>query len=191
MMTPNWIHNNAVITGPHALYPQYFEILGGGNQLALQVQLVAPNILTSNDSITVSVTVAVDKAFADQNDHEMIIGLSDGTSFSGFMAADKGNYNTRSPCIKAEGIVGSTLQNRNFGSGPLVLSKHYSSEIQIYIKPNEKWGSCLTVHDGGYINNQDYQSSLDLANGLNLEIYREDAHEKYHIKYIVIDVDLD
>ena len=107
------------------------------------------------------------------------------------MAPDKGNYNTRPPCIKAEGIVGSTLQNRNFGSSPLVLSKHYSSEIKICIKPNEKWGSCLTVHDGGYINNQDYQSSLDLTNGLNLEIYREDAHEKYRIKYIMIDVDLD
>ena len=74
IMTPKWIHNNAVITGPHALYPQCFEILAGGNQRALQVQLVPPNILTSNDSITVSVTVAVDKAFADQNDHDMIIG---------------------------------------------------------------------------------------------------------------------
>ena len=193
-MTPKWIDYNAVITGPHALYPQYFEIAattGVALQRALQIQLIAPNILTSNDNITVTVTVAVDKTIADLNDHDMIFGVSDGTSFTGFKASDKGNYNARSPCIKAEGIVGSTLRNRIYGSGPLVLSRHYSSEIKVCLKPNEKWSSCLTVHDGGYINNQNYQSSLNLANGLHFEVYREDAHEKYRIKYIVVDVDLD
>ena len=136
-------------------------------------------------------TIAVDKTTADKNDYGMIFGVSDGTSFTGFMASDKGNYNTRSPCIKTEGIVGSTLQNRIYGSGPLVLSKHYSSEIKVCIKPNEKWRSCITVHDRGYINNQNYHSSLNLANGLHFEVYHEDAHKKYRIKYIVVDVDLD
>ena len=66
-MTPKWIHSNAVITGPHALYPQYFEILpttGVYYQRALQIQLVAPNILKSTDSVTVTVTVAVDATYA-------------------------------------------------------------------------------------------------------------------------------
>ena len=52
LMTPKWIEHHATITAPHALYPQYFEILpttGVGRQRALQVQLVAPNILTSTD----------------------------------------------------------------------------------------------------------------------------------------------
>ena len=157
-MTPKWIHNNAVIIGPHALYPEYFKIVaiattGVALQQALQIQMVSPNILTSTDNITVTVTIAVDKTTADKNDYDMIFGVCDGTLFTGFMASDKGNYNTRSPCIKTEGIVGSTLQNRIYGSGPLVLSKHYSSEIKVCIKPNEKWSSCITVHDGGYINN--------------------------------------
>ena len=67
VMSPKWIHSNAVITGPHALYPQYLEILpttGVGYQRALQVQLVAPNILTSTDSVTVTVTVAIDVSYA-------------------------------------------------------------------------------------------------------------------------------
>ena len=52
VMTPKWIHNNDVITGPDALYPQYHEIAattGVAVQRALQIQLVAPNILTSTD----------------------------------------------------------------------------------------------------------------------------------------------
>ena len=70
MMTPKWIHNNAVITKPHAFYPQYLEILpttGVLDQQALQVQLVPPNILRSTDSVTVTLTVAVDISFASSN----------------------------------------------------------------------------------------------------------------------------
>ena len=67
VMTPKWIHSNAVITGPHALYSEYFEILsttGAHNQRALQIPLVAPNILTSTDNVTVTVTVAMDISYA-------------------------------------------------------------------------------------------------------------------------------
>ena len=69
-MTPKWIHNNAVITGPYALYPQYLEILGTTgvlHQRALQVQLIDPNILRSTDSVTVTMTVAVDATFTSNN----------------------------------------------------------------------------------------------------------------------------
>ena len=66
-MTPKWIDKNAVITGPHALNSQYFEIAlttGAAFQRALQIPLVAPNILTSTDSVTVTVTVAIDTVTA-------------------------------------------------------------------------------------------------------------------------------
>jgi len=194
-MTPKWIHNNAVINGPHAFYPQYFEILpttGVDYQRALQVQLVAPNILTSTDSIAVTVTVAVDTNLADTTDHDIIFGISDGTSFIGFIAPDKGNYPNLSPCYKFEGDVGQNiLKNTKTGTGHLVTSRKYSSEIKIQIKPNEKWGSCHTEHDGGYVNIQNYQPSLDLTKALYLEVYHADIGEKYRIKYMVVDVDLD
>ena len=165
-MSPKWIHNNAVITGPFALYPQYFEILpttGDNFPRLLRVQLVAPNTLTSTDSVTITVTVALDKALADSIDHDPIIGISDGVSFIGFMVRDKGNYPTWSPCHKLEGkVMPSVLKDVQQGSGPLVSSRTFSSEIKIQIKPTEKWGYCHTEHDGGYINNQDYHMSLDL-----------------------------
>ena len=96
-MTPKWIHSNAVITGPHALYPQYIAILpttGVFYQRALQIQLVTPNILMSTDSVTVMVMVAVDISYASNNDHEPTIGVSDGKSFIGYKVCD----GAASPC---------------------------------------------------------------------------------------------
>ena len=101
-MTPKWIHSNAVITGPHALYPQYFAILpttGVHYQRAIQIQLVAPNIPTSTDSVTVTVTVAVDNTYASSNDHDLTIGISDGNYFIGFTPLDRAS----SPCNHYEG----------------------------------------------------------------------------------------
>ena len=194
-MTPKWIHYNAIITGPHTLYSQYLEILpttGVLHQRALQVQLVAPNILTSTDSVTVSVTVAMDKTLANGNDHDPIVGISDGASFMGFKMRDKGNYATLSPCHKLGGKVVQTKLNKvQNGNGPLVSSQTYSSEVKIQIKPTEKWGSCHSEHDGGYVNIQDYQEFLDLTKALYFEVYHETANEMYCIKYIVVDVDMD
>ena len=194
-MTPKWIHSNAVITGPHALYSQYLDILpttGADFQRALQIQLIAPNILTSTDSVTVTVTVTVDTTLAHNRDHDPIFGISDGVSFIGFVAFDKDNYNSISPCYKYEGkVVTTRLQNVIRGTGPLVASQKYSSEIKMQIKPTEKWGSCHTEHDEGYVNIQEYQSSLDLTKALYFEVYRGGVAERYQIKYIVVDVDLD
>ena len=197
VMTPKWIHNNAVITGPHTLYSQYLEILpttGVQHQRALRIQLVAPNILTSTDSVTVTVTVSMDVTLANSIDHDPIFGISDGESFIGFMVRDRDYYSLFSPCHKIEGkVVQTALKNVRYGSGPLVSSnsRTYSSEVKIQIKAAEKWGSCYSEHDGGHVNIQDYQASLDSTNALYLELYHEDAPEKYRIKYMVVDIDFD
>ena len=134
----------------------------------------------------------MDTKVAYSGDHDIIFGISDGVSFIGFQAHDKGNYGSVSPCHKFEGdIVNDALKNTVQGSGPTVSSRHYSSEIQMKIKPTEQWGSCHTEHDGGYVNIQNYQPSLDLIKPLYFEVYRQDDHEKYRIKYIEVDVDLD
>ena len=194
-MTPKWIQNNALITGPFALTTEYLDILptkGDVYQRALQVQLVASNILISTDNVTITVTAAMDTTVADSGDHDIIFGVSDGVSFVGFQAHDKNNYPSISPCYKFEGkVVSTTLQNIQQGNGPQVASRKYSSEIKIQIKPAEKWGSCHTEHDEGYVNIQDYQPSLDLSKALYFETYRQNIGEKYRIKYIVVDVDLD
>ena len=190
-MSPKWIHSNAVFTGPHALYPQFIEMpgtTGALNQRAMQVQLVAPNILKSTDHITVTLTVAVDANYANSNDHDPFIGISDGRYFIGFNAGDRYSY----PCVTAEGnSVSTILRNTNIIKGPSATSQCYSHEIKIQLKPAEKWGSCYTEHDGGYTHANSYQLLLNPSRGLHLEIYRNDANEKLRFKYIVVDIDLD
>ena len=191
VMSPKWIQSNAVITGPHALHPQYLEILGTSGargQRALQVQLVAPNILTSTDNVTVSVTIAFDVSFASSNDHDPTFGISDGSSFIGVTAHDR----YQNPCILREGDSSTAVLRGTYrANGRTVTSRGYSSEIKIQLKPVEQWGSCHTEHDGGYTNAGSYQRLLDPSKGLQVELYRDQFHENYHIKYIVVDANLD
>ena len=192
-MTPDWIHSNFIITGPFTLYPQYYEIPAStvANQQTLQLQLISPGILSSTDGISVTITVAMDTEVA-QGDHDPRFGISDGKSFIGFQIPDKGNYNSLSPCYGDEAdIVNKIFTNQKTGSGPLVVSRNYSSEIKLQIRPKERWGSCHTEHDEGYTNIANYQHKLDLSQGMYLEMYRADAGERYRIKYIKVDIELD
>ena len=123
VMSPKWIHNNAsaVITVPFALYPQYLEILHSTNtnQRALQIPLIAPNILTSTDSVTVTVTVAVDVSYANSNDHDPTIEISDGQYFIGATVPDR----TTTPCAITDGDSSSAiLRDINLILGPTVGS---------------------------------------------------------------------
>ena len=91
-MTPKWIQDHMIITGPHALCPQYIEFpstTGSLFQRFLQLQLVPPNILTSTDSVMVTITITVDNILASSKDHDLSFGISDGTSFVGFVASDR------------------------------------------------------------------------------------------------------
>ena len=146
----------ATIHGSYTYKPNYFEILAGiENQHVLQVPLVPPGVLTDNDDskcVTVTMTIAMDTVWADSNDHDPSFGISDGERFIGFFIGDKGKT---SPCYKVEGDnVNNVLTNSVHGRSDAKLSnlsQGYSSEVKIQIKPCEKWGSCHTEHEGGFV----------------------------------------
>ena len=193
MMTPKWLEKNAEFTAPHTIYPDYLEILPVVNnyERALQVQIVAPNILNSTDSITVKATVALDTELA-KVDHDPIFGISDRMSFIGFIAYDVLNYPSYSPCsIYESDIDGKILINLRDGGGPKVSSQFYSTERIIRIRPTEQLGFCHTYHDAGYLNTAIYERTLDLSKGIYFAFYHQQGKEKYRIKYIEVDVDLD
>ena len=198
LMTPYWLHKHSIITGKHFLYPHYLEIapttvLGQPNfQLALKVNLIAPYVLQDTDDVTVTVTIAMDTKLANGRDHDPSFGISDGYSFAGFTAYDKSNYRKHSPCTQIEGeTITGLLKNFKYTKGQLVTSKSYSSEIKLQFRPSEKWGSCHTEHNEGYVNIASYHHQLDITKGLYLQMYHEDDVEKYRIKYIVVDVYVD
>jgi len=194
-MTPKWIQNYSTITGPHVLHPHYFEIsrtTGVNWQQALQVQLVPPGILATTDSVTITITVAMDTVLADSTDHDPLFGISDDSYFVGLQQTDQTNYHAFSPCRHLEGDKdGILLKNVIDSNGPLVASRAFTSEAKIQIRPIERWGSCHTENDGGYTNIVNYQHQLDLSKGLYLEVYRNEAHEIYRIKYMSVDAYMD
>ena len=192
-MIPDWLCKHSTITKPFTVYPKYLETFAGtANERLIQTELIAPNILTTTDSVTVTLTIAMDTVLADSADHDPIFGISDGTNFVGFWAVDKNNYHDHSPCYRIEGdVANNILSNRVQDAGGKVNSRLYSSEITMKIKPTDQWGSCHTEHDEGHVKIVNYQHKLDLTKGLYLEMYRHSASEKYRIEYIVINIDLD
>ena len=56
--------------------------------------MVGPNILKPTDSTTATLTIAVNTRLANKNDHDIIIGISNGEPFIDFEIHDKYNYNT-------------------------------------------------------------------------------------------------
>ena len=148
-MTPSWLHKHSTITGLHSLNPQYLEFLPStvARQQILEVQLVAPNVLTSTQCISVTLTIAMDTALADGGDHDPSFGISNGNSFVGFQISDKANYPDVSPCFYHEGDnANGVLTNGKSGIGPLVTSRSYSSEVKLHIRPTEQWGPYHTEH---------------------------------------------
>ena len=134
----------------------------------------------------------MDTILADSSDHDPIFGVSDGTSFVGFILFDKRNYAGNSPCHHLEGAWGiEGLENIQQFSGPLTSSRQYSSKATIQIRPTEQWDSCDTEHGEGYTNIVTYQHQLNLSKGLYLEMYRGEADEKYRIYYLMVEIDID
>ena len=192
-MTPDWLYKHSSITKPFIVYPKYLEILAGTrDERLIQAELISSNILTATDSVAVTLTIAMDTILA-QGDHDPIFGISDGTSFVGFRVVDKGNYGTNTPCYNTEGDITKTsfIDRVRDNTGTKVSSQEYSSEITMQLKPNDHWGSCHTEHDEGTVKIASYQRKLDITKGLYFQMYREDAAERYRIKYIVVDIHLD
>ena len=190
-MIPDWLNKHSKITKPFTVHSKYLEFPPGKTyERLIQAELMAPNILKSTDNVVVKLIIAMDTVLADSGDHDPVFGISDGIFFTGFLVVDKNNYANQSPCYLHEGnIINNELRvSGNDPNGIKVNARHYSSEITIQIKPNDRWGSCHTEHDEGYVNIVNYQRTLDITKGLYLEMYRHDSTEKYRIKYIVTNV---
>ena len=198
LMTPKWLHKHSIITGNYTIYPHYLEldpttVIGKPKyQLALQVKLVAPGILRSTDDVSVTLSVAMDTTLGESTDHDPSFGISDGELFIGYTLPDIRDYGHRSPCEQREGeVIANFLQNMKAMQDRFVNSQNYSSEVNLQFRPTEKWGSCHTEHNAGYVNIASYNNQLDITKGLYLQMYHEDDPEKYRIKYIVVDVHVD
>ena len=192
-MTPSWIETHAsYIDSSHASTAEQITFNAGSGSIKdvtlLKVPMIPAGVLGLSTPLTVEITVANDVSIGKSVDSDVRYGVSDGGKFVGFQANDKENYNSFSPCYGVEGTSGMTLTGiRSINhSLPRPTDSFYPGQFVFTLKLDERWGSCYTAHDGGFVKTAGYSSQLMLNSGLTLEVYKQDAGERVGIKYIKV-----
>ena len=191
-MTPAWLkehasylHSSATVTGGelkiNAFQPPFPAII--------KVPLIPAGVFQDTCPLTVEITVAHNVDIGNNVDSDITYGVSDGTKFVGFQTIDRLNYGNHAPCIGIEGASGEALSSR--GRDALTPKPSdgsvYPGQFVITLKLDERFGSCYTAHDAGFVRTAGYGNQLMLNNGLNLEVYSEDDRaEEVRIKFIKV-----
>ena len=194
-MTPSWLEAHAsYISSYRSRTTEQLTFNAGSvkNAALLKVPMIPANVLQNSTMLTVKIVVSNDVNIGQNEDSDIRYGVSDGISFVGFETVDIANYNSIAPCFGIEGSSGTILTGRtpinNFS--PIKSDTYYPGQLVFTLKLDalESWGSCYTLHDGGFVNTDGYNKSLNLSNGLTLEVYRDDKGERYGIKFIEVTV---
>ena len=205
-MTPLWLNNinHACYIGGNCTFkPLQLEFSAGAvkNAALLKVPMIPPGALDDLTPMTVEITVSNDVSYGGHHagyvDSDINFGISDGNSFVGFQAMDKGNYNEGnrrySPCFEAEGVSGKVLTSLQYGPkfSETIKETFYPGKFVFTFKLPEGWGSCQTAQDGGFTRTASFNGRLRPARGLFLEVYKTDANESVAIKFISVVVTRD
>ena len=194
-MTPSWLeaHASYIDSSRTTTANQLTFNAGSVNHAALlKVPMIAAGAIRDSTPLTVDITVAHDVSIGQGTDSDIKYGVSDGTRFIGFEACDKGNYGSNSPCYGTEGKSGSTLSSiRHESVTPKPSDSFYPGQFVFTLKLDERWGSCYTAHDGGFVRIAGYNNRLVLSKGLTLEVYKSDAGERVGIRYIKVAIKQD
>ena len=194
-MTPSWleahasyIQNSRTITADQLTFNA-----GSANYAALlKVPLIPAEVIRDSTPLTVDITVANDVSIGQGSDSDIKYGVSDGSKFIGFETGDKGNYGQEAPCYGLEGKSGSTLSSTRYESAtPKPSDSFYPGQFVFTLKLDERWGSCYTAHDGGFVRTGRYNNRLTFSKGLALEVYRGHAGERVGIRYIKVAIKQD
>ena len=195
-MTPTWLemHASYIDSSRTATSQQLTFNAGTMNAAALlKVPMIPAGVLNADSLLNVELTVANDVSIGGHPfDSDISYGLSDGTTFIGFETVDKKNYLHKAPCYGTEGLSGKNLSSiRDEPVLPKPSESFYPGQYVFTLKLDERWGSCYTAHDGGFVKTAAYNNRLMLDKGLNLEVYKDDQPERVGIKYIKVAITQD
>ena len=192
-MTPNWLEAHAsYMDSAHSKTTEQLTFNAGSvyNPALLKVPMIPAGILHYSAPLTVKIMVSHDVSIGSSSstDSDISYGVSDGRSFVGFRTMDKNNYQDLAPCHGYEGTSGTTISGVRYisYSSPRPSDTHYPGQFVITLKLDERWGSCYTAHDGGFVKTAVYNNRLMLNKGLTLEVYKQHKSEKVGIKYIEV-----
>ena len=193
-MTPSWLEAHAsYIDRNHLKTTEQLTFNAGSlaNAVILKVPIMPPDILEDSSLATLKIVASLDDDIGKNEDSDPRFGVSDGVSFVGFETVDKATYARGiAPCFGIEGGSGDRLtgKRKTKEDSPTPKDSFYDGQFVITLKLNERWGSCYTAHDGGFVKTADYNKRMLLSKGLTLEVYRDQETEKVGIKFIEVTV---
>ena len=190
-MTPSWLETHAsyINSARSSTNEQLTFEPGHLSEAALIKVLIIPaGILTDSSLITLKIVLSLDQDIGKNEDSDPRFGVSDGESFVGFEMVDESGYAPYSPCFGVEGISGNSLTEIKYISLYSSSQDIYTGQFVITLKLNERWGLCSLAQDGGFENKVEYNKRLRLSNGLTLEVYKDDGHERVGIKFIEVTI---
>ena len=194
-MTPSWLEVHAFyIDSSRAITADHLRFNAGSvtNAALLKISMIPSGVCKDPTPLTVEITVANDVSIGQGSDSDIRYGVSDSTTFIGFRTSDKMNYGSNSPCFGMEGVSGATLTPiRNEPITPKPTQSFYPGQFAFTLKLDERWGSCYTAHDGGFVRTAGYSNGLMLSRGLTLEVYKSNAVERVGIRYIKVAIKQD
>jgi len=191
-MTPTWLEAHAsYIDSSRASTAQQLTFNAGAvdNAALLKVPMIPAGVLKISAPLTVEITVANDVSIGKTADSDIAYGVSDGSKFIGFHTPDKLNYGTHAPCYGYEGMSGARLSSIQYNPvTPKPSDSFYPGQYVFTLKLDERWGSCYTAHDGGFVRTAGYNNRLILGKGLTMEVYKSDKGERVGIRFIKVSI---
>ena len=130
---------------------------------------------------TIRITVGLDdtRPSAPAVDHDLNIGISDGSNNNEFWIRDVNNYASDAPCWP----VSATSDDKR-----VTERTHAPAQAMMIFKPLRKYGACYLPLDGGYMNTATFSAQLDLNRGISLILRREDGSEQYRVYYFLVEI---
>ena len=192
-MTPNWLEEHAsYIDSSHTKTTELLTFNAGSVTYAalLKVPMIPAGVLQYSAPLTIKIVVSHDISIGTSHDSDISYGVSDGLAVVGITTRDKSTYTSSSPCHGFEGTSGAYLSGDGWISttSPKVTDSFYPGQFVITLKLDERWGSCYTAHDGGFVKTTSFTKRLMFNKGLTLEAYKQSAGEKVGIKYIEVTI---
>ena len=180
LITPRYAQEHATVIGSYTTFETRSIYLGTGGRSAdtrLQVPIVPAGRFSTNASVTVKITAALDGSMLNQRDRDPQISITDGRVMNEYIILDINNYPT-APC-RARSASGSqkTLQ-----TGPV------PDQFTFLFKPAERFGSCSTAQNGGFVNVATFNSQLDLSLGISLRLRMNEPNEDIRYYYFLAEI---
>ena len=134
--------------------------------------------------VTIRITIGLDDTAASTpgTDHDLQVGITDGTIDNLFTIHDIGNYEDQAPCRPSTAGTAEQEDNR------VDERAHAPAQGTLTFKPTQMYGSCYLPLDGGYMNVAIYNDQVDASAGVSLLLRRGNAREEYRIYNILVEI---